>query len=265
MLTRTGLLGWFTRQEAISAVDRELGRPGTPLVLLSSKTRRCHCWSGSRCGSWDYLSARAKLVPRLVSKAQRVHSWVYWQKQSRWLQPLIHLPSASNWQKQNPNCTEMWDVWFLSFFNTCRVLKNWCFWTLGLEKTLESPLDSKEIKPVNPKGNQPWILNRRIAAEAEAGILWPPDMKSQLIGKYPDAGKGWKQKRVTEDKMVRWRHRFNGHKLGQTLGDGEGRGSLACCSPWGCKQLDMTWWLNNNNSDTCSLRDTGGLPWWSSG
>ena len=162
-------------------------------------------------------------MPRLVSKARGVHSWVYWQKQSRWLQPLIHLPSASNWQKQNPNCTEMWDVWFLSFFNTCRVLKNWCFRTMELEKTLESPLDSKESKPVNPKGNQPWILNRRIAAEA--GILWPPDMKSQLIGKYPDAGKDWKQKRVTEDKMVRWHHWFNGHKLGQTPGDGEGGGA----------------------------------------
>ena len=181
-----------------------------------------------------------KLVPRLISKAQRVHSWVYWQKQSRWLQPSIHLPSASNWQKQNPNCTEMGEVWFLFFFNTCRALKNWCFRTMGhslLQKTLENPLDSKEIKPVNPKGNQPWILIGRTAAEAEAGILWPPDVKSQLIGKDPDAGKDWKQKRATEDKMVRWHHRFNGHKLGQALGDGEeGQGGRTCCSSWGRKE-----------------------------
>ena len=117
--------------------------------------------------------------------------------------------------------------------------KNWCFLTVVLEKTLESLLDSKEIKPVIPKGSQPWILIGRTAAEAEAGIFWPPDVKSQLIGKDPDAGKDWKQKRATEDKMVRWHHRFNGHKLGWIPGAGKGLGGLVCCSPWGHKVLDM--------------------------
>ena len=108
--------------------------------------------------------------------------------------------------------------------------KNWCFWTVVLEKTLESPLDSKEIKSVNPKGNQLWIFIERTDAEAEAPILWPPDAKSQLIGKDPDAGKDWRQeeKGAIEDKMVRWHHRLNGHEVEQTQEDGEGQGSLVC-------------------------------------
>ena len=109
-----------------------------------------------------------------------------------------------------------------------------------LEKTLASPLGSMEIKPVNPKGNQPWILIGR--ADAEAPIFWPPDVKSWLIGKDPDAGKDWGQeeKRAAEDEMVGWHHRLDGHELGWTPGDGEGQGGLACCSPWGCKKLDTT-------------------------
>ena len=128
-------------------------------------------------------------------------------------------------------------------------LKDWCFWTVVLEKTLESPLDCKEIKPVNAKGYQHWILIGRIDAEAETLILWPPDAKSQLIGKDPYAGKDWRQeeKGATEDEMVGWLHWFNGHEFEQTPGDGEGQGSLACCSLGGCKESDTTEWLNNNN------------------
>ena len=118
-----------------------------------------------------------------------------------------------------------------------------------LEKISESPLDCKEIKPVNLKGNQSWILIWRTDAEAEAPILWPPDVKSWLIGKDPDAGKDWRreEKRTTEDEMVGWHHQLNGHEFGQALGDSEGQGSLACCSSWGCKESDMTEQLNNNN------------------
>ena len=107
---------------------------------------------------------------------------------------------------------------------------------------LESPLDSKEIKPVNPKGNQPWIFTGRTDAEAEVPMLCPPDAKSQLIGKDPDAGKDWSQeeKGMTKDEMVGWHHRFNGHEFEQTSGDGEGQKSLVYCSPWGLKELDMT-------------------------
>ena len=113
-------------------------------------------------------------------------------------------------------------------------LKNWCFWTVMPEKTLESPLDSKEIKPVN----QSWIFIGR--ADAEAPILCPPDIKSWLIRKDPDAGKDWRQeeKGMTEDEMGGWHHLLDGHEFEQNLGDGEGWGSLACCSPWGCRALD---------------------------
>ena len=116
-----------------------------------------------------------------------------------------------------------------------RAPKNWCFWTVVLEKTLESPVDCKAIKPVNPKGNQPWIFIGRTDAEGEAPILWSPDAKSRLIGKDPDAGKDWGQeeKGTTEDEMIGWHHRLNGYEFEQALGDGEGQGSQACCNPWG--------------------------------
>ena len=130
------------------------------------------------------------------------------------------------------------------------LLKNWCFSTVVLEKTLEGPLDCKEIKPANPKGNQSWLFIGRTDAEAETPILWPPDVKRRLIRKDPDAGKDWGQeeKQVAEDKMVGWHHWLNGRKFEQTLGDSEGQGSLACCSPWGGKESDMTWRLNTNNN-----------------
>ena len=114
------------------------------------------------------------------------------------------------------------------------VLKNWHFWTVVLEKTLESPLDSKEIQPVNPKRNQSWVFIGRTEAEAEAPILWPPDAKNWFIGKDPDAGKDWRweEKGTTEDEMVEWFHRLNGHEFEQALGVGDGEGSLVCCSPW---------------------------------
>ena len=124
--------------------------------------------------------------------------------------------------------------------------KNWCSWTVVLEETLESPLDCKEIQPVHPKGNQSWMFIGRTDVETETPILWPPDAKSWLIGKDPDAGKDWAQeeKGTTEDKMIGWHHRLKGHGFWQTPGVGDGQGSLACCSPWGCKESDMTEQLN---------------------
>ena len=118
----------------------------------------------------------------------------------------------------------------------------WCW------RRLESPLVSKEIKPVHPKGNQPWIVIGRTDAEAEAPILWPPNVKSQIIGKDPDAVNSWRQEKgIREDEMVGVDHRFNGHEFEQTPGDSGGQGGLAWCSPWGCKELDTPEWLNNNN------------------
>ena len=120
------------------------------------------------------------------------------------------------------------------------VPKNWSFWTAAMEKTLESPLHSKEIKSVHPKGNQPWIFFGSTDAEAEAPILWPPDAKSQLIRKDPDAGRDWRQ----EDEMVEWHHQHSGHGFGWTPGVGDGQGGLVCCGSWGLKESDMTEQLN---------------------
>ena len=126
------------------------------------------------------------------------------------------------------------------------VLKNWCFWTVVLEKTLLSPLDCKEIQPVHPKGDQSWVFIGRTDAEAETPILWPPHAKSWLIGKDPDAGRDWGQeeKGTTEDEMAGWHHRFDAHEFGWTPGVGDGQGGLACCYSWDCKESDMTERLN---------------------
>ena len=127
---------------------------------------------------------------------------------------------------------------------------------LWYRRTLESPLDSKEIKSVNPKGNESLIFIGRTVAEAEAPILWPRGANSWLIGKDPDAEKYWGQeeKGVTEDEMVGWHHRLNGHEFEQTPGDSEGQGSLVCYSPWGCKELNTTKRLDNKVAFISLLR-----------
>ena len=135
------------------------------------------------------------------------------------------------------------------------VPKNWCFQTVVLEKTLENPLDCKEIKAVNHKGSQPWIFIGRTDIEAEGPVLWPPDVKNRLTGKDPDAGNVWRQreKRAAEDKMVQWHHRINGHEFEQTLGDSEGQGSLSCCRPRAPR-------VGNNLASNNSIREE--LPKW---
>ena len=124
--------------------------------------------------------------------------------------------------------------------------KNWWFWTVVLEKTLESPLDCKEIQPVHPKGDQSWVFTGRTDAEAETPIHWPPDAKCWLIWKDPDAGKDWGQeeKGMTEDEMAGWHHQLDGHGFGWTPGIGDGQGGLACCNSWGHKESDTTEQLN---------------------
>ena len=124
--------------------------------------------------------------------------------------------------------------------------KNLCFWTVVLEKTLESPLDCKEIKPVHPKSDQSWVFTGRTDVEAETPILWLPDVKCWLIGKDSDSGRDWGQeeKGTTEDEMVGWHHRHNEHGFGWTLGVDNGQGGLVCCGPWGLKELDVTELLN---------------------
>ena len=132
--------------------------------------------------------------------------------------------------------------------------KNWCFWTVVLEKTLESSLDCKEIQPVHPKRGKSWVFIGRTDAETETPIFWPPDEKSWLIVKDPDAWRDWWQevKGTTEDEMAGWHHPLDGHEFGCTLWVGDGQGGLVCCDSWDCKESDtgerlncaQPWWLN---------------------
>ena len=134
--------------------------------------------------------------------------------------------------------------------------KNWYFWTVVLEKTLESSLNCKEIQPVHPEGDQSWVFIGRTDVEVETPIFWPPDAKSRLIGKDPDAGKDWGQeeKVVTEDEMVGWHHWLNGHGFGWTMGVGDGQWGLACCAEWGLKESDTT--EQPNWTDECTVANT---------
>ena len=143
-------------------------------------------------------------------------------------------------QSYGPSCSHVW-MWELEH-KVSWVLKNWCFWTVVLEKPLESPLDCKGIKPVNPKGNQPWIFIERTNAEPEAQILCPPDVKNYIIGKDPDAGKDWRQeeKGMAGDEVVVCHHWLDGHEFKQAPKVGDGQGSLLCCSPWSRKKSDTT-------------------------
>ena len=156
------------------------------------------------------------------------------------------------------------------------VPKNWCFWSVVLEKTLESPLECKEIQPVNSKGNQSSIFIGRTDTETEAPIIWPPDVKNRLIRKDRDAGKDWRweEKGTTEDEMVGWHYQFNGNEFEQALGAGDGQGSLVCCSPRGHKETRLSdcfinWadWEKNLGPQQCELGLGNGLskmysyPW----
>ena len=146
------------------------------------------------------------------------------------------------------DCEESWEP------------KNWCFWTVVLEKTLESPLDWKETQSVHPKVDQSWVFIGGTDVEAEIPILWPPDSKSWLIGKDPDAGKNWGQeeKGRLEDEKVGWHHKLNGHGFGWTLGLRDGQGGLACCGSWHCRVghdwvTDLSW--TEPSSGACRLYD----------
>ena len=127
-------------------------------------------------------------------------------------------------------------------------LKNWCFWTVVLEKTLETPLDCKKIQRIHPKEDQSWVFSGRTDVEAVTPILWPPHVKSWLIGKDPNAGKDWGQeeKGTTEDEMAGWHHWLDGCESEWTLGVADGQGGLVCCESWGCKGSNTTEQLNWN-------------------
>ena len=160
----------------------------------------------------------------------------------------ITLPTKVHLVKADFSSGHVW-MWELDCEESW-VLKNWCFWTVVLEKTLESPLDCKEVQAVHPKGDQFWVFIWRTDAEAETPILWPPDVKSWLIGKDPDAGKDWGQeeKGMTEDEMVGWHHWLNEHGFGWTPGDGDGQGGLVCCNSWG-RRVGHDWATELNWTD----------------
>ena len=151
------------------------------------------------------------------------------------------------WSRYGFSSSHVW-MWELEYKESW-VLKNWCFWTVVLEKTLESPLGCKEIQPVNRKGNQSLIFIERTDAEAETPTLWQLDGKNRLVGKDPDTGKGWRQeeKGMTKDEMVAWHLQPNGHEFEQALRVGDGQGSLVWCSPLNCKELDTIVWLNRTD------------------
>ena len=144
-------------------------------------------------------------------------------------------------------------------------LKNWCFWTVVLEKTLESPLDCKEIQPVHPKGDQSWVFIGRTDAEAETPILWPLHARSWLVGKDPDAGRDWGQeeKGTTEDEIAGWHHQPDGRECEWAPGVGDGQGGLECCYSWGCKELDTTErlkWVSERKSRGTGFRKVSSAP-----
>ena len=145
------------------------------------------------------------------------------------------------------SCSHVW-MWELDYEESWAP-KNWCFWTAVLEKTLESPLDCKEIQPVYSEGDQSWDFFWRIDAKAEAPVLWPPHAKSWLIGKDFYAGRDWGQeeKKTTEEEMAGWHHRLNGCEFEWTPGVGDGQGGLACCTSWGRKsQTWLSYWTELN-------------------
>ena len=188
----------------------------------------------------------------MVTTAMKLKTLALWRKS--YDQPIQHIKKQRHYfankgpssQGSGFSSSHVW-MWELNYKESWAP-KNWCFWSVVLEKTLESPLGCKKIQPVHPKGDQSWVFIGRTDAKAETPILWPSDAKNWLIWKDPDAGKDWRQEMgTTEDKLVVWHQRRDGHEFEEPPGVGDGQGSLVCCSPWSHKELDMTGWLNDNN------------------
>ena len=207
-------------------------------------------WWGNDGNSWQSLSSWAPKSLQMVTAALKWRRLLLGRKAMTNLDSILKSRDITCPSSQGCGFSSghVW-MWELDHKESW-ASKIWCLWAVVLEKTLGSPLDSKEIKPVNPKENQSWIFIRRIGAESEAPILWLPDVKSRLTSKDPDAGKDWRQdeKGMTEDEMVGWHYWLNGHEFDQALGDSAEQGSLVSCSPLRCKELDMTKQLNNKKT-----------------
>ena len=204
---------------------------------------------GKQWKQWETLFSWAPKSLQMVTAAMKKKTLAPWKKSFDKLgqhikkQRHYFANEAASSQSYGFSSIHVW-MWELGHKEGW-ALKNWCFETAVLEKTLKSLLDSK-IKPVNPKGNQSWIFIGKTEAEVEAPILWPPDSKSWLIGKDLDAGKDRRQeeKGTTEDEMAGRHHSLSGQEFEQALGDGEGQGSLVCCSSWSHRESDTTEQLN---------------------
>ena len=231
--------GFRVRGQAPSTPDGE-GRGPSPLHVT---------------GAAHMASLAAEAVGNVIFCVQKAEEiWEHWWALLKATHVLSHLPSIfPNIIKQAFYSQQYWlhmlyfpgdNDYFMSLFQTFYFVLEYS-WTVVLGETLESPLDCKEIQPVHPKADQSWVFIGRTDAEAETPILWPPHVKSWLIGKYSDAGKDWGQEKgTTEDEMVRWHHRREGHEFEKALGVGnDGQGGLACCILWGRKELDITEWL----------------------
>ena len=196
---------------------------------------------GKQWKHWLTLFWGAPKSLQILAVAMKIKTLAPWKKS--YVQTRQHVKKqvhyfadkGSSSQRYGFSTSHVW-MWELDHKESW-VLKNWCFWTVVLEKIPESPLECKEIKPVNPQGSQPWIFTGRTDAEVEAPILWPPDGKNWLIWKDPDARKDERQEKkgVTENEMVGWHHRLYGDEFEKALGVGDGQRSLACCSPRGHK------------------------------
>ena len=194
---------------------------------------------GKQWKQWQTLFSWAPKSLWLVTSAMKLKD-AFSLEEKLW-QTQTDVSNDKGWYRQSYGSShvQMWELDHKEGW----ALKRWCFLTVVLEKAVESPSDTKGV--LNILG--------RSDAEAESPVLWLPDAKNWLIGKDPDAGKDWRQeeKGMTEDEMVGWHHWLNGHEFDQALGVGDGQGSLACCSPWGHKESDMTKWLNWTKTECC--------------
>ena len=227
----------FSMIQWIWAIWSLLPLPFLNPACMSGSSQFTYCW----CWAWRILSITlpAREMSAVVKLLNVLELRPHIQKQRHYF---VNKGLSSQGYGFSSGHVWMWELDYKESW----VPKNWCFWTVVLGKTLESPLDCKEIQTVHPKGDQSWVFTGRTEVEAETPILWLHDAKSWLIGKDPDAGKDWGQveKAMTEDEMVGWYHQLNGQGVRWTPGVGDGQGGLVCCGSGGCKVSDTTERLN---------------------
>ena len=202
----------------------------------------------TRWETWFQIQGWEDTLEKEMAANSSILSWrIPWTEEPGRLQSMSLQTFGHDWATSQGYVFSSCHVWMWELdYKESWAPKNWCFWTAVLEKTLESPLDHKEIQQVHPKGNQSWVFIGRTDVEAETPVLWPPDAKSWLIGKDPDAGKDWGQeeKQTTEDEVIGWHHWLNGHGFDWSPGVGDGQEGLMCYISQGHKESNTTERLN---------------------